>query len=107
LIVYELKERLNVADKTQEAKETLDLFFAHLNELGLWYKHYTDEVPTELHINPDIVRQMASVEGFYQREEVKNAMVTTHAPIVRYFKLKFGVILLVDDWQEKFLHFES
>lgn len=96
-----------MADKSAEAKKTLDEFFAHLNELGEWYKYYTDEVPKTLCINPDIVKQMAVVEGFYQREEVSSGQVTAYAPIVRYFKLKFGVILLVDDWEEKFLHYES
>jgi hypothetical protein len=96
-----------VVDKSVDAKKTLDDFFAHLNELGQWYTYYTSEVPKLLNVNPDIVRQMAQVEGFYQREEVQSGQVTAHAPIVRYFKLKFGVIRLVDDWEEKFLHFES
>lgn len=96
-----------MVDKSITAKQTLDDFFAHLNELGGWYEHYTNEVPKELHVNPDIIRQMAAVEGFFGREEVRNGMVTIHAPVVRYFKLKFGVVLLVDDWEEKFLHFES
>lgn len=96
-----------MADKSIEAKKTLDDFFAHLNELGGWYEHYTKELPKELHVNPDIIRQMAAVEGFFQREEVKHAMVTAHAPIVRYFKLGFGVVMIIDDWEEKFLHFES
>jgi hypothetical protein len=95
-----------VVDKSIEAKRTLDEFFAHLNELGHWYTHYTSEVPALLAINPDIVRQMAQVEGFYQRDELQG-FVTAHAPVVRYFKLKFGVVRLVDDWEEKFLHFES
>lgn len=95
-----------MVDKSIEAKKTLDDFFAHLNELGQWYTHYTNEVPTRLNINPDIVKQMAKVEGFYQREEVRSGQVTAHAPVVRYLKLKFGVIMLVDDWDERFLHFE-
>lgn len=94
-----------MVDKSIEAKKTLDDFFAHLNELGKWYTHYTSEVPTMLNVNPDIIRQMAMVEGFYQREELQG-LVPAHAPVVRYFKLKFGVVMIVDDWQEKFLHFE-
>lgn len=96
-----------MVDKSIEAKKTLDDFFAHLNELGIWYEHYTSEVPKFLAINPDIVKQMAKVEGFYQREELSGGQVTAYAPVVRYFKLKFGIVRLVDDWGEKFLHFES
>ena len=94
-----------MVDKTAEAKQQLDDFFAHLNQLGKWYVHYTSETPRELYINPQIVAQMASVEGFYQRPELEGK-VPAHAPVVRYFKLDFGIVMLVDDWEEKFLHFE-
>jgi hypothetical protein len=95
-----------MADKSIEAKRELDDFFASLNELGKWYIRYTSEAPKTLAINPDIVKKMAQVEGFYQREELQG-LVPAHAPVVRYFKLDFGMVMLVDDWEEKFLHFES
>jgi hypothetical protein len=94
-----------VADKSREAKDTLDKFFAHLNELGKWYTYYTSEVPTKVIVNPDIVAQMAKVEGFFQRPELQG-MVTAYAPVVRWLKLDFGMVLIVDDWSEKFLHYE-
>lgn len=94
-----------MVDKSVEAKQTLDKFFRHLNELGKWYTHYTSEVPKNLIINPDIVAAMSKVEGFYQRSELQ-ASVTAFSPVVRYFKLDFGVVMLIDDWDEKFLHFE-
>lgn len=94
-----------IDNKSAEAKQILDKFFSHLNELGKWYIHYTSEVPTRLIINPEIVAQMAKVEGFYQRPELQGK-VTAYAPVVRYFVLDFGVVMLVDDYEEKFLHFE-
>lgn len=94
-----------MVDKSAEAKKTLDDFFGHLNELRKWYQHYTSEVPSKLCINPDIVAQMAKVEGFYQREEL-GGIVSAYAPVVRYFKLQDCVVMIVDDWEEKFLHFE-
>lgn len=94
-----------MAEKSPEAKKTLDDFFTHLGELGKWYIHYTSEVPTKMFVNPEIIAKMAKVEGFYQRPELQG-IVTAYAPVVRYFKLDFGVVMLVDDWEEKFLHFE-
>ncbi len=94
-----------MVDKSAEAKQTLDDFFKHLNQLGKWYIHYVGEAPTQLFISPEIIAQMAKVEGFYQRPELEGK-VPAHAPVVRYFKLDFGVVMLVDDWEEKFLHFE-
>lgn len=94
-----------MAIKDIEAKQQLTDFFAHLNELGKWYIHYTSEVPKYLAMNPDIMAQMAKVEGFYQRPELAG-IVSAHSPIIRYFKLDFGVVMITDDWAEKFLHFE-
>lgn len=94
-----------MVDKSTEAKRQLDDFFKHLNQLGKWYIHYVGEPPKQLFISPEIIAQMAKVEGFYQRPELEGK-VPAYAPVVRYFKLDFGVIMLVDDWEEKFLHFE-
>lgn len=86
-------------------REELEEFFFHLNTMGLIYKKYTSEVPTKIFVNPEVIAKMSKVDGFYQREELKG-IVPAHTPIVRYFKLAFGVVMLVDDWEEKFLHFE-
>lgn len=94
-----------MVDKSAEAKKTLDDFFTHINELRKWFTHYTHEVPKRLFINPEIVAQMSRVEGFYQRAEL-GGIVPAYAPVVRYFKLDECVVTLVDDWEEKFLHFE-
>lgn len=94
-----------MADKSYEAKKELDDFFANLNVLGEMFTRYTGEVPKRLNVNPDIIGKMSTVEGFFQREELQG-LVPAHAPVIRYLKLKFGVVMLYDDWQEKFLHFE-
>lgn len=94
-----------MVDKSQEAKLNLDEFFAHINELGKWFTHYTSEEPKRLFINPEIIAKMSRVEGFYQRKELMG-IVPAHAPIVRYFRLDCGVVTIVDDWEEKFLHYE-
>lgn len=93
------------AEKSTEAKAQLDSFFLELNELGKWYTHFVGTPPTLLVINPDIVAALSRIEGFYQREELQ-AMVTAHAPVVRHFKLDGGIVRLVDDYEEKFLHFD-
>jgi hypothetical protein len=95
-----------VVNKSAEAKKTLDDFFAHLNELGKWYIHYTSEVPKKIFVNPEIIARMARVEGFYQRPELQG-MVTASAPVIRWLKMDFGMVLIVDDWEEKFLHYED
>lgn len=94
-----------MAIKDVEAKIQLGEFFQHLNTLGHMFTHYTSEAPKSLFINPDIVGHMSRIEGFYQRPEL-GTEVSAHAPIIRYFKLEFGVVLIVEDWEEKFLHFE-
>lgn len=94
-----------MVDKSVTAKKTLDDFFKQLSELGKWYIHYTSEAPKLLFISPNIIAQLAKVEGFYQRPELQG-IVPAHAPVVRYLKLDFGVVMLVDDWEEKFLHYE-
>jgi len=84
----------------------LSTFFKNLDELGKWYVEVTSEVPKKLFINPEVVGKLARIEGFYQRPELRG-IVPAHAPLVRYFKLSFGVVLLVDDWEERFLHFDT
>jgi hypothetical protein len=84
---------------------TLDMFFTQLKALSEAYVMWTSEAPKTLVINPDIVMQLSKVAGFYQRPEL-TAQVTAHSPIVRHFKLDFGVVLIREDWEEKFYHFE-
>lgn len=86
-------------------KEQLDQFFNRLDNLGKWYCESTSEVPKNLFVNPAIIGKLARLDGFYQRPELAG-IVPAHAPLVRYFKLSFGVVLLVDDYEEKFLHFD-
>lgn len=83
----------------------LDRFFTQLKELLAHYREWTEEVPKKLVINPDILRKLAKIEGFYQRPELQGE-ITAHSPVVRYFKLGEIVVLLDEDWAEKFLHFE-
>lgn len=87
-------------------KESLSIFFEHITQLGDDFSHWTGEVPKMLVINPDIIAKLARVEGFYQREEVKNAEVTAASPIVRRLNLPFGIVTLYEDWEEKYLHYE-
>jgi hypothetical protein len=94
-----------MAIKDAEYKQQLTEFFQHLNTLGRMYDHYVLNYPKELHINPDIIAHMSRIEGFYQRPEL-GTEVSAHSPIFRYFKLDFGIVLIVEDWEEKFLHFE-
>lgn len=95
-----------MADKSTEAKQELADFFSHLHELGKWYIHYTGNVPKNMFVNPEIIAKMARVEGFYQRPELQG-MVTASAPVVRWLKMDFGMVTIVDDWTEKFLHYED
>jgi hypothetical protein len=85
--------------------ETLNKFFvpmlAHANAYHAW----TNELPKTIVINPDILVALAKTEGFYQRPELA-AMVSAHSPIVRYFKLPMCVVMIREDWDEKFYHFE-
>lgn len=87
-------------------KDQLTTFFEHITMLGDDFAHWTGETPQTLVINPDIIAKLSRVEGFYQREEVKNAEVTAAAPIVRRLNLPFGVVMLYEDWEEKYLHYE-
>jgi hypothetical protein len=83
----------------------LEEFFRHLKVHAEVYLLWTSEVPKTLVINPEILAQLSKIEGFYQREEL-SAQVTTHSPIVRHFKIPFGVVLIREDWEEKLYHFE-
>jgi len=86
-------------------KELLDRFFTDLTQFMENYIFWTSEVPKTLVINPDIIGKLSRMEGFYEREELKS-LVPAHAPVVRYFRLKYGVVELYEDYEEKFLHFE-
>lgn len=85
---------------------TLAEFFSDITRFGWDYVQWTSEIPKTLRINPDIIGKLSRIEGFYQRDEVKNAEITAHAPVVRRFNLPFGVVELYEDYEEKFLHFE-
>jgi hypothetical protein len=97
-----------VASMTQAEindEKLLDAFFEQLCEIGKWHTFWTSEAPKELIINPDIIQKLSRLDGFYQRQELR-AEVTASAPVVRYFNLDFGIVTIIDDWDEKYLHFE-
>lgn len=83
----------------------LDIFFSEMEQHATSYKLWTSEEPKTLVINPDIVGKLARMEGFYQRKELAS-LVAAHSPVVRHFRLSFGVVFIREDWDEKFYHFE-
>lgn len=83
----------------------IESFFLHVKELAHWFKYWTEEYPKEIVINPDIIGKLSRVDGFYEREEVKT-QVDQHTRMIRRFSLDFGTVLIIEDWEEKFLHFE-
>ena len=92
-------------NQTKSDKQRLDDFFNRLIEHLQWYQEMTSEVPKHLVVNPDIIGDLSRIEGFYQREEL-GGIVTVYSPLVRYFKLRDCVVMIVEDVDEKFLHFE-
>jgi hypothetical protein len=80
-------------------------FFERLVNFADEFHEWTSEAPKLLVINPDIVGKLSRIEGFYQRPELE-ALVPEHAPVVRHFRLPFGVVEIYEDFEEKFLHFE-
>lgn len=95
-----------MADKSVEAKQEMDEFFTMLISLSEDYKKWVGKYPNSLVINPDIVGKLSRVEGFYQRQEL-GTEVSLHAPLIRFFKLKDIVVLLIEDYDEQFLHFDE
>jgi hypothetical protein len=87
-------------------KEILQEFFDDLNRFGQDYIQWTKELPKTLVVNPDIIGKLSRLDGFYQREEIKNVEVTAASPVVRRMNLAFGIVFLDEDWDEKFMHFE-
>jgi hypothetical protein len=84
---------------------TLDKFFSQLNTHEQAYVEWTSEVPKRLYVNPETLGKLAAMDGFYQRPELAS-MVPAHSPLVRNLKLQFGVVTIIEDWEEKFYHFE-
>jgi hypothetical protein len=87
-------------------KEILTEFFDDLNRFGQDYIQWTKELPKTLVVNPDIIGKLSRLDGFYQRDEIKNVEVTAASPVVRRMNLAFGIVFLDEDWDEKFMHFE-
>lgn len=87
-------------------KDTLDRFFDQLKETEAHFMEWTGGRPLTLTIDPDIIRRLSRIEGFYQRPEVSEAQVTKHAPVIRYLKLNLGVVTIDEDYEEVFYHFE-
>lgn len=92
-------------DTVVDDKDLLDKFFDQLREHEDHYIYWTDEVPKKIVVNPAIIQRLSRITGFYQRPELQG-QVTTHAPVIRYIKLVHTVVTIVEDYDEKFLHFE-
>lgn len=90
--------------RDKKDKEKLERFFDVVEHIAQEYLEFTSEAPKYLYINPDLIAYMSRIEGFYQRPEL-GSEVTSYAPIVRYFRLKTGVVTIIEDFDEKFLHF--
>jgi hypothetical protein len=80
-------------------------FFDALRALETYYSDWAGMYPKKLVINPSILKKLASAEGFYQRPEL-NSEVTVCSPVVRRFKLQNVTVLIKEDYDEPFLHFE-
>jgi hypothetical protein len=104
-LIWRGKEVCAVEDKAPKVA-ILASFFAGLQAHADQFVKWTSEAPKALVINPDIIQRLSKIEGFYQRDEVKNAEITAHAPIVRRFNLTFGTVMIYEEYDEKLYHFE-
>lgn len=86
-------------------KEDMVNFFSYLDSTADVFYEWLGKEPKLLVINPDIIGALSRVEGFFQSEYLQ-AEVPAHAPIIRYFKLKLGVVTIYESYTEKFMHFE-
>ena len=93
-----------MANKSSEAKQQLNDFFVHIKELGKHYKQWAGAYPTKIFISPRILMKLSNIEGFYQREELRT-QATTYAPVIHKMDLGWGVVYIIEDWEEQFLHF--
>lgn len=84
---------------------SLDDFFSKLKTFEMFYTEFVGSPPHKLFINPETLKRLASVGGFYQRPEL-GSEVTVFSPVVRRFKLQHGTVLIKEDYDENFLHFE-
>ena len=84
----------------------MDDFFALLKAAEITFEWWTGIIPKRLILSSTILRQLSKVPGFYQRPELK-AEVTAYAPIVRHFKLEHTVVIIQEDYDELFFHFEA
>lgn len=88
-------------------REILDEFFAYLRETVDMYEQWVNRQPAKLFINPEIMRKLSKLEGFYQRPEVRSAEVTAHAPMVRRFRVNEHTVLTIyEAASESFLRIE-
>jgi len=91
---------------TELTPEDMEEFFSLLKVSEANFEKWASVLPKTLVINPEIIRALSKVIGFYQRQELK-AEVTTYSPIVRYFKLTNTVVTIQEDFDELFFHFEA
>lgn len=90
----------------QHDQQLLDEFFGYIRETITQYAKWTNEQPTKIFINTNIMRKLSETQGFYQRPEVRSTEVTAHAPVVRRFRIGDVVLTLYDRFDEPFLRIE-
>lgn len=86
-------------------KEDLSTFFSFLLETEKVFSRLVGFYPTKLVVNPEILRVLSKIDGFYQRPEI-NAEVLMYAPVLRYIKLRYSIVTIQEDYEETFMHFE-
>ena len=85
--------------------QLLDDFFNKLEELGAWYIYMVGKEPIRMFINPVILQRLSTMDGFYQRKELRT-QVTTYSPVISRMVFSFGVVEIIESYIEQFLHFE-
>jgi hypothetical protein len=91
---------------TKECKTPLlDRFFSELNSISASYQHWSGQVPKNLIISPVILQKLSKETGFFQRPELRSE-VTAYAPVISRMILHCGVVQLIEDFDENYLHFE-
>lgn len=89
-----------------EDQERLDDFFQFLNDVCRHFETYCRRKPQSLFINSKIMQELATLNGFYGRPEVRSAEVTSYAPIVRRFRIEDTILTIYDRPDVDFLYVE-
>ena len=99
------KEDLDAIIESQTDASQLEDFFGKLSDLGGWQFKMTGQHPKYLYINPLILQKLSKMDGFFHRQEL-STQVTVHSPVISRMKFSFGVVEIIEDYEEPFLHFE-